>query len=234
MSRRSSKKYHSAKCLRSQPEFSAIDKSRNFFILGLTFLILLFMGASIFYISTHINAVDIGYKINEELHRKQQLIEENKLLRLKIAQLKSPTRIEAEAKERFNLSVPDPEQIVYLSTISQSNLLMKLAENSSEKPPSPKPSKLSKEIKSSKKTKTLAKTNTKTSQKKVKAKTETPTTVFAKKEPQSKPKRIIVAKIIRRKDTLEFPSVAPKSNSKGLSAKKTKEALPATLIDTMP
>lgn len=79
------------------------------------------MGASIFYISTHVRVVGIGYEINQSLAKKQNLIEENKRLSLEIAQLKSPTRIEEFASNHLDLIQPKHGQIVFLSDFENSN-----------------------------------------------------------------------------------------------------------------
>ncbi len=107
--------FHTARSIRRQPDFSPIDKSRTLFLLGFIFLIALFLGAAIFYIGAHVRVVNLGYKIDQELKRKQELTEENKRLGLEIARLKSPTRIEKEAKEHLDLQIPESRQLVYLS-----------------------------------------------------------------------------------------------------------------------
>lgn len=106
---------HHAKSVRRQPTFSPLDKSRRVFLFAFVSLVVLASACAIFYIGTHIQAVNLGYKIGQELQRKEQLIEENKRLSLEIARLKSPTRIEAEAKETFGLELPKTQQVFYLS-----------------------------------------------------------------------------------------------------------------------
>ncbi|MCC7344519.1 MAG: cell division protein FtsL [Deltaproteobacteria bacterium] len=106
---------HHAKSVRRQPTFSPLDKSRRVFLFAFVSLVVLASACAIFYIGTHIQAVNLGYKIGQELQRKEQLIEENKRLSLEIARLKSPTRIEAEAKEALGLELPKTQQVFYLS-----------------------------------------------------------------------------------------------------------------------
>lgn len=106
---------HHAKSVRRQPTFSPLDKSRRVFLFAFLSLVVLASACAIFYIGTHIQAVNLGYKIGQELQRKEELIEENKRLSLEIARLKSPIRIEAEAKETLGLELPKTQQVFYLS-----------------------------------------------------------------------------------------------------------------------
>lgn len=110
---------HQAKSVRRQPAFSPLDKSRRIFLFAFLSLIVLTSACAIFYIGTHIQAVNLGYKISQELQRKEELIEENKRLSLEIARLKSPIRIEAEAKETLGLQLPKTQQVFYLSRWEQ-------------------------------------------------------------------------------------------------------------------
>ena len=136
-----------AKCLSKQPEFSRVDKSRPFFVRGLTLLVFLLTAAALFYINTHVQVVGIGYEINQALAKKQNLIEENKRLSLEIARLRSPDRIETEAREKLNLSVPNPHQWVPLAQLPTSFHVMATAAEVPSPSPSPQPTSGPKEIK---------------------------------------------------------------------------------------
>jgi len=231
------KSQRKANCLRRQPEFSRLDRSRSFFLIGLTLLVLLFMGASIFYINTHVEVVEIGYDINQAMAQKQKLIEQNKRLSLKIARLKSPTRIEEEAKNQLKLISPAPEQFVYLSSIEKSSLFQSWPENErpipsdnlTPKKPSKKPTVAKKpsqtknpKIAKAPKQKSLV---NKDSKLKVAPLPKIAPTLKLKKN------RVLIAKIIRNTAT------AP-AKAKTLVAKKPrrrgKESIPAALIDPMP
>lgn len=106
---------YTAKCVRGQIAVTPMDKSRNGFIPAITFLVVLLIAGAIFYIGTHVKVVNLGYKINGEMQKKETLIEDNKRLKLQIARLQSPTRIEKEALEQLGLALPKPNQIVSLS-----------------------------------------------------------------------------------------------------------------------
>ncbi len=114
---------YTAKSVRRQPTFSPLDKSRRVFLLSFLGMIALASACAIFYIGTHIQAVNLGYDIGQELQRKEALIEENKRLDLEIARLKSPTRIETEAKEKLGLTLPKTQQVFYLSRLEDDSLL---------------------------------------------------------------------------------------------------------------
>ena len=121
--------------LSRQPEFSVFDRSKRLLNLGLILLSLTLMSGTIFYIHTQVSAVDLGYKIDEALKQKQVLEEENKGLRLQIAQLKSPTRIEKVAKEKLSMDLPQAHQRVYLSQWPEGQLVINF--NDHAKPASP-------------------------------------------------------------------------------------------------
>lgn len=107
--------FYTAKSVRRQPTFSPLDKSRRTFLGAFLTMIVLASTCAVFYIGTHVQAVNLGYKISQELQKKETLIEENKRLDLEIARLKSPTRIEEEAKDVFGLVLPKTQQVYYLS-----------------------------------------------------------------------------------------------------------------------
>jgi len=213
--------FKTARCLQVQPEFSRLDKARRFFLVSLTLFIILLMGASIFYISTHIKAVGIGYKINKELSKKQDLIEANKKLRLEIARLKSLTRIETEAKEKLGLDYPQQGQILYLSKLEEADFI--------EKAPAEQRPRLDKQTKVSRVA--LAPTSTKTIQKKEKA-PKTSTDDSGKSSFEKKKSRLIVAKIIRgtSRDKISKNNHSPKIQK----VAKAKDKVPAVMLDPMP
>lgn len=60
----------------------------------------------------HFSAIENGYRIESEKQVREQLREENRLLRLSEAQLTQPVRIDKMAHE-LGLAEPQPGQIVY-------------------------------------------------------------------------------------------------------------------------
>ena len=58
-----------------------------------------FILLGIFYVWQHIEAVKSGYHINKLKRERTRLVEENHILQMNVASLRSPQRIEAIAKE---------------------------------------------------------------------------------------------------------------------------------------
>jgi cell division protein FtsL len=77
-------------------------------------LLICFMAWSFFHIWTRHMATDLGYKISAEQNTKEELLSENKSLKLEISALKSTRRLEAIAREKLGMDTPKPEQVVYL------------------------------------------------------------------------------------------------------------------------
>jgi cell division protein FtsL len=78
------------------------------------FMLFLFMGSSIGYVWSNFKSTRIGYDLSQLKRDEMKLREENQRLRLELAVLKSPERLEAEAIGRFGLRQPTPEQIIVL------------------------------------------------------------------------------------------------------------------------
>jgi cell division protein FtsL len=57
-----------------------------------------------------LRALDLGYAIAAESRRLDDLVQAERRLRVEVAYLKSPARIEREA-QRFGMRVPDPDAI---------------------------------------------------------------------------------------------------------------------------
>lgn len=219
--------FKNARCLKSQPEFSALDKSRRFFLLGLTLLIFLFMGASIFYISTQVEVVGTGYEINQELAKKQKLIEENKLLSLEIAQLKAPGRLDNETGHLAEFQPPLPHQTIYLSKMDNNPWLLAMAELDDGQVEE-KQTATDVQTHASK---PVPVTEKKTSKKEPEKKPEKTVKLQIESEPKvtaPKTKKLILAKAENSK-TEPASKVIQKTNTK-----KPKDAVPAVLLDPMP
>lgn len=107
----------SAQCLRWQPSFSRIDKSPRFFFIALACLATVFVISAVFYINTHVRVVELGYDITQAMAQKQELMEKNKQLSLKIAQLKAPARLEEVARAKLSLNRPQNSQLLRLSQL---------------------------------------------------------------------------------------------------------------------
>jgi cell division protein FtsL len=80
----------------------------------LLFMAFVLMAVAITYVWSHVQMTKLEYQIAEEMTRKEQLLDEQRKLKLEQATLKSPQRIEAIAKDTLHLSYPDRDQIIVL------------------------------------------------------------------------------------------------------------------------
>ena len=72
------------------------------------------MGVALVYVWSHVRMTELDYKIAEEMNRRGQLLEEQRQLKVDIATLKAPGRIEAIVKEKLQMTYPEREQIIHL------------------------------------------------------------------------------------------------------------------------
>lgn len=75
---------------------------------------LLLISITLVYVWFHIQATRLNYQIAEEIHDKNKLIEENRRLKVEIATLKSPQRIETIASVKLKMGYPKSDQVVYI------------------------------------------------------------------------------------------------------------------------
>ena len=73
------------------------------------------VAAAIFFVWTHVATVQLGYLLSEEAETHHTLLETNRGLRIEVAAKKAPKRLEALAKDKYNLAPPTPRQIVRIS-----------------------------------------------------------------------------------------------------------------------
>ena len=77
-------------------------------------LMVLFFVEALFYAWCRVQCVNAGYGIDRENNRHQALLKERNTLRIELARLKSPERIETIARTRLGLVMPDVQQTVTL------------------------------------------------------------------------------------------------------------------------
>ncbi len=75
---------------------------------------LLFMVAALLYVWVRISITNVDYRIAREMHRREVLMEENRKLKIEIATLKSPSRIEAIARAKLGMHYPERDQVIFL------------------------------------------------------------------------------------------------------------------------
>jgi cell division protein FtsL len=78
------------------------------------FVAFVLMVVAITYVWSHVQMTKLEYQVAEEMARREELLEEQRKLKLEFATLKSPRRIEAIAKSSLNLSYPERDQVIVL------------------------------------------------------------------------------------------------------------------------
>jgi cell division protein FtsL len=78
-------------------------------VLGVVVLAL--VGSALFYVWTRHEVMSWGYRISRATERQSELKHMNRELRLEVASLRSPGRIEAIAHDKLGLDFPKPGQI---------------------------------------------------------------------------------------------------------------------------
>jgi cell division protein FtsL len=74
-------------------------------------VVLALVGSALFYVWTRHEVTSWGYQISTATERQSELKQMNRELRLEVASLRSPSRIEAIARDRLGLDFPKPGQI---------------------------------------------------------------------------------------------------------------------------
>lgn len=77
-------------------------------------LMVLFFLEALFYAWCRVQCVNTGYGIDLEARRRQALLKERNTLKIELARLKSPARIETIARTRLGLVMPDSQKTVTL------------------------------------------------------------------------------------------------------------------------
>ncbi|MBW2598668.1 MAG: cell division protein FtsL [Deltaproteobacteria bacterium] len=80
----------------------------------LILIALIFMAITLVYVWFRIGITKIDYRIAEEMHCRDSLLEENRKLKVEIATLKSPRRIESIARTKLGMRYPERDQVIFL------------------------------------------------------------------------------------------------------------------------
>jgi cell division protein FtsL len=75
---------------------------------------LVLMTTALIYVWSHLNSTKLNYLIAEEISIRDNLIEENKRLKVEYATLRSPQRIEAIARDKLGMHYPEREQVIFI------------------------------------------------------------------------------------------------------------------------
>jgi cell division protein FtsL len=81
-----------------------------------TFIVvaIVLMFVALVYVGLHIRMTQMEYDIAAALNTKENLLEEQKRLKLELAMLKAPQRIEDIARNKLQMSYPEAEQVIVL------------------------------------------------------------------------------------------------------------------------
>jgi cell division protein FtsL len=82
------------------------------YLLLLTLVIVLVTAAFLAHLYIRFEGVRLGYETNRARAARTRLLLERRELRLELASLKSPARVETEARERLGMEIPDHRRIV--------------------------------------------------------------------------------------------------------------------------
>ena len=75
---------------------------------------LVLMFVAVIYVGSHIRMTKLEYEIAATLNAKENLLEEQKKLKLELAMLKSPQRIEDIARTKLQMTYPTAQQVIVL------------------------------------------------------------------------------------------------------------------------
>jgi cell division protein FtsL len=67
---------------------------------------------SIFHVWSRVEVIDLNLKTSESARLYQEEQQENKRLRVEVASLKAPARIESVAKEELGMALPTDQQVI--------------------------------------------------------------------------------------------------------------------------
>ncbi len=84
--------------------------NRNLAFVALAALVLI--ACSLFYVWTQHQILTLGYEISQTAREEQELLHRNQKLRLELAALKSPARIESMALNELGFVNPKKEQLI--------------------------------------------------------------------------------------------------------------------------
>ncbi len=93
------------------------------------FVTLVLMAVALFYVWSHIHMTELEYMVAAEMSIKEKLVEEQTKLKVEIATLKSPQRLEAIAKEQLQMTYPTRDQVIILNNDDTANVIKQVPNN---------------------------------------------------------------------------------------------------------
>jgi len=90
-------------------------------LLPAVLLFALFAGVGILHVTSRVLVVDMGYRLSKAEAEARTLTRENDRLKLELATLKSPARLEKLAREKLSMSMPAGPLVIALPPRSPGN-----------------------------------------------------------------------------------------------------------------
>ena len=98
-----------SKAIRSAEHGKPAVKYSSFVFASLAFMVI-----ALIYVWCHIHITGLNYEMAAEMRVRDRLLEENRQLKIEIATLRSPGRIEAIARDKLKMHYPERKQVVLL------------------------------------------------------------------------------------------------------------------------
>jgi len=88
------------------------QKASAFYLLGICLVVGIVATAFVFHLYIRFEGVRLGYETSQVRAQRARLLVEQRELRLELASLKSPQRVESEAREKLGMEMPDYRRII--------------------------------------------------------------------------------------------------------------------------
>jgi len=96
------------------PRFREAKKTSRIKYSTFIFIAIIFMFVALIYVGLHIHMTELEYNVAAQLSEKGKKLEEQKKLRLELATLRAPQRVESVAREKLQMSYPESNQVIVL------------------------------------------------------------------------------------------------------------------------
>jgi cell division protein FtsL len=87
------------------------------YVVTVMLLVIIAVCAFVYHLNVRFEGVWLGYETSRARAERARLLVERRELRLELASLKAPSRIEAEAREKLGMKIPDHDQIIPVGKI---------------------------------------------------------------------------------------------------------------------
>jgi len=91
---------------------TTVNRISTAYIIFLLMVISISTGAFAYHLSIRFEGVRLGYETSKQRALQTKLLNERRELRLELATLKSPEKVEEDAREKLGMKAPDLSQIV--------------------------------------------------------------------------------------------------------------------------